>query len=137
MSNVPSFNQAIVDSREQLESGRERLKQQHQSGSPGIQVCTGISDLFDDIVLNLVNLAFDQVTSSESERQQLEQVIAVVAHGGAGPPLLRRLDRRLGAGHCQLTAGCLVKAIQLHHLHLRNREGKPGAPARPNPAAAR
>ena len=84
MSNVPSFNQAIVDSREQLESGRERLKQQHQSGSPGIQVCTGISDLFDDIVLNLVNLAFDQVTSSESERQQLEQVIAVVAHGGYG-----------------------------------------------------
>ena len=47
-------------------------------------MCTGISDLFDDIVLNLVNLAFDQVTSSESERQQLEQVIAVVAHGGYG-----------------------------------------------------
>ena len=84
MSNVPSFNQAIVDSREQLESGRERLKQQHQSGAPGIQVCTGISDLFDGIVLNLVNLAFDQVTSSESARQQLEQVIAVVAHGGYG-----------------------------------------------------
>ena len=84
MTNVPGFNDAIVTARQRLEDGRQRLKQQHENGSPGIQVCTGIADLFDEIILSMYELAIDQVTQDESQRTRLEQVTAIVAHGGFG-----------------------------------------------------
>ncbi len=84
MANAPSFNESIVVARQTLQAGRERLRQQHEAGSPGIQVCTGISDLFDEIVLSMYELAMTQVTTDTHQREALEEVTAVVAHGGYG-----------------------------------------------------
>ena len=84
MANAPSFNESIVAARQTLQAGRERLRQQHEVGSPGIQVCTGISDLFDEIVLSMYELAMTQVTTDTHQREALEEVTAVVAHGGYG-----------------------------------------------------
>ena len=84
MTNVSGFNDAVVTARKKLEDGRQRLKQQHESGSPGIQVCTGIADLFDEIILSMYELAIEQVTQDESQRSELEQVTGIVAHGGFG-----------------------------------------------------
>ncbi|MEC9096910.1 MAG: [protein-PII] uridylyltransferase, partial [Planctomycetota bacterium] len=84
MADAPGFNDSIVTARKRLEEGRRRLKQQHESGSPGIQVCTGISDLFDEIILSMYELAMKQVTQDEMQREALEQITAIVAHGGYG-----------------------------------------------------
>ena len=84
MTNVSGFNDAVVTARKKLEDGRQRLKQQHESGSPGIQVCTGIADLFDEIILSMYELAIKQVTQDESQRTEIEQITAIVAHGGFG-----------------------------------------------------
>ena len=84
MSDNPSFSDSIVKARQQLLEGRERIKQQHEGGSPGIQVCTGISDLFDQIVLSMYELAIAQVVQNEEQRARLEQITAIVPHGGYG-----------------------------------------------------
>ena len=84
MSDNPSFSDSIVRARQQLHEGRERIKQQHEGGSPGIQVCTGISDLFDQIVLSMYELAIAQVVQNEEQRARLEQITAIVPHGGYG-----------------------------------------------------
>ena len=53
MSSAHCFNQAVNQAREDLAARRERLKLQHNSGSPGIQVCAGLADMLDSIILDL------------------------------------------------------------------------------------
>ncbi len=84
MNDASGFNDSIIKARQLLETGRQRLKERHETGSPGIQVCTAITDLFDEIVLSMYELAIEQVTQNEQQRARLEQVTAMVAHGGYG-----------------------------------------------------
>ena len=65
--------------REQLAQGRGKLKDQHQSGSPGVQVCAKLTDLLDSIVLDLYQAAIDEVDDPELPSQ-----IVLVPHGGYG-----------------------------------------------------
>jgi [protein-PII] uridylyltransferase len=39
MNSGPRINAAVLAAREQLASGREKLRRQHASGTPGVQVC--------------------------------------------------------------------------------------------------
>ncbi len=84
MSSAHCFNKAVNQAREDLAARRERLKSQHDKGSPGIQVCAGLTDMLDGIILDLYQAALDSVTSSDAEREILEHNIAVVPHGGYG-----------------------------------------------------
>jgi len=84
MSSAHCFNQAVNQAREDLAARRERLKLQHDNGSPGIQVCAGLADMFDSIILDLYHAALDSVTSSAAERETLEHNIALIPHGGYG-----------------------------------------------------
>jgi len=84
MSSAHCFNQAVNQAREDLAARRERLKLQHNSGSPGIQVCAGLADMLDSIILDLYQAALDSVTSSAAEREILEHNIALIPHGGYG-----------------------------------------------------
>ena len=84
MSFASSFNTAVVAARESLEAGREKLRKQHEQGSPGIQVSNGLTSLLDDVLLRLYEAAIDVTCDSDSQRRDLESNIALVAHGGYG-----------------------------------------------------
>src|SRR5690606_11993366 len=65
--------------RQKLARGREKAKEQHRSGSPGIQVCAFLADLIEGVVLDLYHAALDELGDGE-----LPQLQSLVAHGGLG-----------------------------------------------------
>jgi [protein-PII] uridylyltransferase len=68
----------VLAAREKLADGRRRLRLQHDSGSPGIQVCNYLTELVDNVLLELYRAAL-----SESE-PGLESLVTLVPHGGYG-----------------------------------------------------
>ncbi|QDT08748.1 [protein-PII] uridylyltransferase [Planctomycetes bacterium K23_9] len=79
MSNNASLREIVLESRERLQVGREKAKQQHNSGSAGFQVATRLADLYDDIVLSVWAHA-----CKEHQVESEPKGIALVAHGGFG-----------------------------------------------------
>ena len=53
----------------------------HESGAPGIQVCAGLTDLFESVVLDLYHSALSELGPAGGK---LEAEIALVPHGGFG-----------------------------------------------------
>lgn len=84
MSFASSFSTAVVAARESLEAGREKLRKQHEQGSPGIQVSNGLTSLLDDVLMRLYEAAIEVTCDSDSQRRDLESNISLVAHGGYG-----------------------------------------------------
>lgn len=82
MTGGPRINPAVVVAREDLARGREKLRQQHASGTPGVQVCAHFTDLLEGIVLDLYRDALAQ--QDDSLRQRVESRVAIVAHSGFG-----------------------------------------------------
>ncbi|MEM9646000.1 MAG: [protein-PII] uridylyltransferase, partial [Planctomycetota bacterium] len=74
-----SFQPVVLAARERLLEGRERIRGQHDSGSPGFQVSNRIADLYDDIVLRVWNNAVE----GHLDDPRLNG-LALVAHGGFG-----------------------------------------------------
>jgi len=75
----PSIESVVLDARERLRDGREKIRKQHDQGAPGPQVCAQITDLFDGIILDIWNAAtVDLLTPSQRSG------LALVAHGGYG-----------------------------------------------------
>ena len=56
-SRPRSLRANVVAARQRLAEGREKLHQRHQRGSPGIQVCRAMTELFDTLVLDLYRAA--------------------------------------------------------------------------------
>ncbi len=79
MAAAGGLPQAVIQSRERLTQGRLKLRAQHDTGSPGLQVCVRLADLVDSIVLDLYQAAADHVGLDQADGQ-----IAIVAHGGYG-----------------------------------------------------
>jgi [protein-PII] uridylyltransferase len=69
---------AVLHARERLKEGRLKLRAQHDSGSPSLQVCVRQTDLLDSIVLDLYDAAVEQAGLIGV------QGLALVAHGGYG-----------------------------------------------------
>jgi [protein-PII] uridylyltransferase len=76
---VPHLRPAVLAAREKLRQGREKLKNLHAGGAPGVQVSTYLTDLVDSICLDVYEMAM-----SELGRDQRETHLALVAHGGYG-----------------------------------------------------
>jgi [protein-PII] uridylyltransferase len=72
----------VLAAKQCLAEGRARLKQRHQRGSPGIQVSQALSELFDSIVLGLVERALADLGQSLTD--DLAGKVALVRHGGYG-----------------------------------------------------
>ncbi len=70
---------AVIQARGRLKQGRLKLRAQHDSGSPSVQVCVHQTDLIDSIVLDLFDAALEQANLRELTSQ-----FALVAHGGYG-----------------------------------------------------
>ena len=80
MATTPSLNPAVLVAREKLQQGRLRLREQHDRGSPGIQVCAGLTELFDEILMDLYQAALQQL----DDGRELPSPVALVAHAGYG-----------------------------------------------------
>jgi [protein-PII] uridylyltransferase len=79
MGVVSAIRANVVAARERLASGRETLREQHGKGSPGIEVCGALADLFDAIVLELFEAAADELAVGSGGEN-----FALIAHGGYG-----------------------------------------------------
>lgn len=79
MSLATGLPKAVIEARQRLNDGRQRLRALHDSGAPGLQVCVRLSDLVDTVVLELQQAALDEIGDP-----RLEKEIALVAHGGYG-----------------------------------------------------
>jgi [protein-PII] uridylyltransferase len=73
---------SVVDAKRLLAEGRAKLKIQHQSGSPGVQVCAKLTDLLDEVVLMLFNSALADLPAEQAET--LQDQVALVPNGGYG-----------------------------------------------------
>lgn len=76
------LRQVVVAVKQQLAAGREKLKAQHDKGSPGVQVCAGLTELLDRVVLELYEDALAGLPNSQ--REVVAEQTALVAHGGYG-----------------------------------------------------
>jgi [protein-PII] uridylyltransferase len=82
MPTGPSFRSAILKAREQLAQGRSRLREQHGSGSPGVQVSARLTALVDAILMDLFQSALADLGQDHADG--MRQRVALVAHGGYG-----------------------------------------------------
>lgn len=71
----------VLEARQRLAEVREKSRRQHESGSPGIQLCGLLSDHFDAIVRMILEAA---IADQPGDHAALEQNLALVAHGGYG-----------------------------------------------------
>lgn len=79
---VSRIGAAVLAAREQIAAGRQKLRRQHESASPGVQVCAHFTDLLEAIVVDLFR---DSLADLPVEARQLvESSTAVVAHSGFG-----------------------------------------------------
>ena len=81
MPSNSTLNAAVLRAREQLAAGRAKLRAQHQSGTPGIQLCASITQLLDGVILDLYEAALADVGP---ESDKLRSLVALVPYGGFG-----------------------------------------------------
>ncbi|HKD37739.1 MAG TPA: [protein-PII] uridylyltransferase [Pirellulales bacterium] len=71
----------VLAAKEWLASERKKLREQHESGSPGIQVCAHLTEMLDRVVLSLYESA---VADFPDDAARYREEIALVALGGYG-----------------------------------------------------
>src|SRR5437773_10968537 len=81
-SPAPGLSAAVIAAREKIASGREKLRRQHESGSPGVQLCAHFTDLLEAVVIELFHDALADL--SPAARTEIESEIAIIAHSGFG-----------------------------------------------------
>lgn len=74
-----NFRPVVLAARERLDTGRDKLKRLHHNGAPGIQVSRSLTDLIDEVVLDVYQTALADVGDGG-----LDAAVALVAHGGYG-----------------------------------------------------
>ena len=82
MSAGPRLSPAVLAARETLAAGRDKLRRQHNAGSPGVQVCNHWTDLLEGVVGELFQDALSELDAQA--RKLVEPGLAVVAHSGFG-----------------------------------------------------
>lgn len=71
----------VCDARAVLARGREKVRRQHESGSPAVQVCAHWTQLVEEVVL----LLYREALASEAHGGRCDgQRLALVAHSGLG-----------------------------------------------------
>ncbi len=78
----PRIGSGVLAAREAIAAGREKLRRQHESSSPGVQVCAHFTDVLEGVVVDLFRDALADF--SALERKLIESSTAVVAHSGFG-----------------------------------------------------
>ncbi|HEY2881873.1 MAG TPA: [protein-PII] uridylyltransferase [Pirellulales bacterium] len=81
-SLTTTLRPSVIAAKNWLVEERAKLKQQHEAGSPGIQVCTRLTDMLDRVVLDVYQAALTDPTVGDFSK--IKDQIALVAHGGFG-----------------------------------------------------
>lgn len=81
MMTAPGMRAEVREARGRLAGRREMLRRRHSEGTPGVEVCAGLSDLFDEIILDLFEQALDDLGD---RAETLRSHVALVPHGGYG-----------------------------------------------------
>ena len=76
---APSLRDSVVRAKEALHTEREKLKAQHRSGSPGIQVCNHFTDVLDNAITDIFEAA---ITDLFPKDPSIRNKVALVPHGG-------------------------------------------------------
>jgi len=76
---APLLDPVVLEARQRLKERREKIRLRHDQGATGPQVCAQITDLFDSIILDIWNHAFEK-----SGGKSLRKNVALIAHGGYG-----------------------------------------------------
>jgi [protein-PII] uridylyltransferase len=79
---MSSLRSNVLAAKERLAAGRREFEQQHEAGRPGIELCAAMSDLRDEVLLDLTRAALDDL--HETGANGLWSEIVLVAHGGYG-----------------------------------------------------
>lgn len=74
-----SLKPVVYQCREMLAEGRKRAQSNHESGTPGRQVCNQLADLYDDVVSEVWRSA----TAPYTDDPRLTD-LSLIAHGGFG-----------------------------------------------------
>lgn len=82
MTVTSGLRPSVLAARQRLAEGRQKLKQRHLQGAPGLQICRGLADLMDSVVLDLYQSALGDL--GEAGESGLNQHLALVAHAGYG-----------------------------------------------------
>ncbi len=82
MTTSAGFRESLLAAKRRLIEGRENIRQQHQGGSPGIQVCAHLTELFDEVVLQLYEAALADLAPAVADDVRSQS--ALVPHGGYG-----------------------------------------------------
>src|SRR5438105_8092120 len=71
----------VIAAKEWLAAERRKLREQHESGSPGIQVCAHLTEMLDKVVLSLYETA---LADFPEQAPRYRDEVALVALGGYG-----------------------------------------------------
>lgn len=82
MTTGPRLRSSVLDARARLEQGRRLLAERHARGASGLQVSSGLADLFEEVVRELFEAALADLEDTGPEGLRSE--VALVAHGGFG-----------------------------------------------------
>ncbi|HJN66908.1 MAG TPA: [protein-PII] uridylyltransferase, partial [Pirellulales bacterium] len=85
MSEGLTLPAPVLAAKAALLKGQQKLRQQHDQGSPGIQVCAKLTDLADTSIKELFASAISDLAMLDgSAFKNLSEQVALVAHGGYG-----------------------------------------------------
>ncbi|QDU94624.1 [protein-PII] uridylyltransferase [Lignipirellula cremea] len=65
MNHPPGIRPVVIEAKDRLRIGREKLRAQHLSGSPGIQVCTRLTELVDTVLVEFYNSILADMADSD------------------------------------------------------------------------
>lgn len=82
MSISARLRPSVVAAKARLAEGREKLKQRHAAGAPGIQICNATTDLVDSVVLELFETIVAEL--GQGSTGNVRSQLALVPHGGYG-----------------------------------------------------
>jgi [protein-PII] uridylyltransferase len=82
MSMASGLRPHVRETKRLLAEGREQLKLQHTQGAAGLEVCGGLTDLFDRLILELYEVALEDL--GQAGPDGLASRVALVPHGGYG-----------------------------------------------------
>ena len=80
MSTNNGLRDVVVTARERLAENREKARLQHLDGSPGIQVCSRLTDAIDQAVLAV----YEAAVADQDNDPKFASSFALVPHGGYG-----------------------------------------------------
>jgi len=82
MNTALKIRPGVLAAKQILADGRAKLYQQHLAKSPGVQVCACLTDLLDEVLLQLYESALAELPAANAA--ELREQVALVANGGYG-----------------------------------------------------